>query len=329
MVTTRRGLLKALSAAVLMARRPEQAQPARGSATMRFGYAAITWGGAVTQAIDDIAAVGFRGIQPRIEAFQQFGDRRSALRDVLQRRGLTMAVLSSGNLSIDPAREETELAAHVGHAQFVRDVGGLYLQVIDERPKGRAIAAEDYARLGRLLTTLGRRTADIGVPLVYHHHMNSLGERPHEIAAVLDAADRRHVRLLLDIAHYQQGGGDPVAAVRRYRDWIQVIHLKDVRSVAPTGSARSGASALPVRPGEPDAAVSAATGPAATGPAYEFVELGRGRVDVPGVFSALADVQFDGWAIVELDRVPDPNRTPKESAEISKRYLIEQLHQAV
>jgi inosose dehydratase len=59
------------------------------------------------------------------------------------------------------------------------------------------------------------------------------------------------------------------------------------------------------------------------------VELGRGRVDVPGVFSALADVRFDGWAIVELDRVPDPNRTPKESAEISKRYLIEQLHQAV
>jgi inosose dehydratase len=306
MVTTRRDLLKGLSAAVLMSRRPEQAPPSRGAATLRFGYAAITWGAAVTQAIDDIAAVGFRGIQPRIEAFQQFGDRRPALRELLQRRGLTMAVLSSGNLSIDPAREEAELAAHIGHAQFVRDVGGLYLQVIDERPKGRAIVADDYARLGRLLTTLGRRTADIGVPLVYHHHMNSLGERPDEIAAVLDAADRRHVRLLLDIAHYQQGGGDPVAAVRRYRDWIQVIHLKDVRSVAP------------------DAAV-----PAEKGPPYQFVELGRGRVDVPGVFSALAEVQFDGWAIVELDRVPDANRTPRESAEISKRYLIERLHQTL
>jgi inosose dehydratase len=58
------------------------------------------------------------------------------------------------------------------------------------------------------------------------------------------------------------------------------------------------------------------------------VELGRGAVDLPGVFAALGDVNFGGWAIVELDRVPDANRTPKESAEISKRYLIEQLHQA-
>jgi inosose dehydratase len=42
---------------------------------------------------------------------------------------------------------------------------------------------------------------------------------------------------------------------------------------------------------------------------------------VPGVFAVLAAVKFDGWAIVELDEVPDKARTPKESGEISKRYL--------
>src|SRR5205814_6840862 len=57
-----------------------------------------------------------------------------------------------------------------------------------------------------------------------------LGERPNEIAAVLDAADRGHVRLLLDVAHYQQGGGDPVGAIKHYAPWIQVMHLKDVVS---------------------------------------------------------------------------------------------------
>ena len=60
-----------------------------------------------------------------------------------------------------------------------------------------------------LMTELGKRTSDLGVPLVYHHHMNSTGEKPEEIAAVLDAADPKHVRLLFDVAHYQQGGGDP------------------------------------------------------------------------------------------------------------------------
>ena len=63
-----------------------------------------------------------------------------------------------------------------------------------------------------------------------------------------------------------------------------------------------------------------------TCPVYQFVELGRGRVDLPGVFAALRDIKYDKWAIVELDRVPDPGRTPKESAEMNKRYLIEQAH---
>jgi inosose dehydratase len=55
--------------------------------------------------------------------------------------------------------------------------------------------------------------------------------------------------------------------------------------------------------------------------AYRFVELGRGRVNIQAVFAALGDIGFGGWAVVELDAVPDPTRTPKESAAISKRYL--------
>ena len=140
--------------------------------------------------------------------------------------------------------------------------------------------------------------------MVYHHHRNSTGEKPHEVRAVLDAADRRHVRLLFDVAHYQRAGGDPVPAIREFRDWLEVVHLKDV------GPAPPGPTALP-------------------GPSYQFVELGRGRVDLSGVFRALGDVTFDKWAIVELDRVPDPGRTPKESADMNKRYLIEQARQPI
>jgi inosose dehydratase len=270
------------------------------AAAMKLGYAAITWGADIDTAIEDISAVGFRAIQLRGEAFAQYGDRPKALRALLDRHRLTFAVLSSGNLSIDPSREEEMLSMHVQHARFLRDAGGQYLQVIDERPKGRPVVPDDYRRLGRLLTELGKRTADAGVPLAYHHHMNSTGEKPQEVRAVLDAADARHVRLLFDVAHYKQGGGDPAAAIREYREWIDVVHLKDVRD-APAPGDRSGGS----------------------GGGYEFVELGRGRVDLPGVFAALRDIAFDKWAIVELDRVPDPGGTPKASAEMNKRYLVE------
>jgi inosose dehydratase len=266
------------------------------AAKIRLGCAAITWDGNDLQAIDEIAALGFSGIQLRTSVFKVFEDRPAALRDLLQQRGLTLVAFSSGNMRLDPAFEREDIAKHVRHAAFVRDAGGVYLQIIDERPKGRPIEPQDYTRMGRLLTDLGKRTADLGIPLAYHHHMNSLGERPDEVRPILDAADPRFVTLLLDVAHYQQGGGDPVRAIDEYRDRLSLLHIKDVESPVP-----------------------GATGDLSR--SYRFVELGRGRVDLKGVFAALNRVDFKGWAIVELDRVPDGASTPREAAASSKAYL--------
>src|SRR3989449_6695945 len=106
------------------------------AARIRFGYAAITWNGNDRQAIDDIAAIGFRGIQLRQSAFDTWADRPAELKDLLAQKGLVLVALSSGNVSLDPATEQATLARHAVHARFVRDVGGRYLQVIDERPRG-------------------------------------------------------------------------------------------------------------------------------------------------------------------------------------------------
>jgi inosose dehydratase len=298
-MVTRRDVLKSLIGAPLAA--SALGPNVAGATAIQYGYAAITWGNDYMTAIDEIAAVGYRGVQLRAGdgLLDAFGDKPSALRDLLARKHLALPVFSSGNLAIDPAREKEMIELHTKHAAFLRDAGGLYLQVIDERPKGRAVGADDYKRAGRLLTEVAKRVRDIGVTLVYHHHMNSTGEKPHEIAAVLDAADRRYVRLLFDTAHYRQGGGDPASAIRQYRDWIEVLHLKDVRDAAS-------------KPG-----------------GYQFVELGRGRVDMRGVFAALNDIDYKGWAVVELDRVPDPGRTPKECAEINRRFLVDTLHQSL
>lgn len=270
------------------------AQPASAQA-IRFGYAAITWGGNDHQAIEDVAALGFPGIQLRSNIVPQYADKPAALKDLLQAHKLTMVALSSGGVSVtEPA--EQEIAKHVRHAAFVRDVGGLYLQVTDQLPKGRPATAADRQALGKVMTEIGRRTAEIGIPLGYHNHMNSLGERPGEVDEILAAADPRYVRLELDVAHYAQGGGDPVKAIQRHGDRLLFLHIKDVEAVTP---AAGGEGARP----------------------YRFVELGRGRVDLRGVFAALKKAGFKGWAVVELDAVPDKARTPKESAQISKSYL--------
>lgn len=263
------------------------------SKDIRFGYTAMTWGNEERQSIDDIAAVGFPGIQFRANAVTDFEP--AELRDILTLRKLTFVALSSGTVSLDkPAADQ--ITEHVANAQYVKDSGGLYLQILDKlKSYPRTATPDECKRLGQLLTELGKRTADIGIPLGYHNHLNTLSQSPANLDLILENSDPRYVKLELDTAHFVAGGGDPAKAIEKYRDRILFLHLKDVKDI-PAGT------------------------PKAKYP-FEFVELGRGRVDLPAVFTALDNVNYRGWAVVELDHVPDKSKTPKECASISKAYL--------
>ena len=263
---------------------------------IHFGYAAITWGGNDRQAIEDIAAVGFQGIQLRSNSIAEFGS-PAAVRDVLSQHELKFVALSSGDLLSDSASVKKSIAEHTAHAKFLREAGGMYLQILDNRPKGRVALPDDYKQMGKALTELGKRTADLGIPLGYHNHMGSLGERPEELDQIMSASDPRYVKLELDIAHCFQGGGDPAKAIEKFRDRLLFVHLKDVEHVSKS--------------------------------IYRFVELGHGLVDVPAVFESLQKINFRGWAVVELDEVPPNAHSPKEAAAANKEYLHEKLGQAI
>ncbi len=177
---------------------------------------------------------------------------------------------------------------------------GLYLQqLLDQlKPYPRMVTPEECVRLGKLLTEIGKRTADLGIPLAYHNHMNTISEHPADLDLVLQNADPKFVKLLLDTAHSAAGGGNPAQAIEKYHDRTIFLHLKDF---------------LDIKMSDKDKYP------------FQWVELGRGRVDFPAVFAALEKVKFNGWAVVELDRVPDPAKTPKQCAMISRKYLEESI----
>lgn len=263
------------------------------AARIQFGYAAITWGGNDALAIAEVSTLGFRGIQLRASAVSTWGGRPAELKALLAERRLSLVALSSGSVLLDPGAEAENMALHLRHARFLHEAGGTFLQVVDQRPTGRAPTPDDFRRMGRLLSELGRQVADVGVRLSYHNHMGNLGQAPEEVARVLDAADSRYVQLQLDIAHWQQAGGDPARAVRDYAGRMTFLHIKDLES--------------PIPGREPGT--------------YRFVELGRGKVDLKGVFAALEATNYAGWAVVELDRVPDPAGTPISSGLVAKRFI--------
>ena len=136
---------------------PISAAPAH----IKLGYAAITWGGNDPQAIEDIASLGYQGIQLRSNVVKEIPDPNQTAK-LLERHHLTFVALSSGSIIMESPDEKAEIAKHSANAKYTHDAHGLYLQMIDVRPK-RDPNADDYKKLGRMLSEIGKRSADLGV----------------------------------------------------------------------------------------------------------------------------------------------------------------------
>ena len=268
---------------------------------LKIAYSAITWGGNDAQAIADLAALGYHGIQLRANTFGPYRAKPAELKAMLDEHHLTLAMFSSGNVDIDPAKEQSTIDTHVAHASFVKALGGSAIQLTNSaRPKDRLPTTDELKRLATVMNEIGKQTADMGVQATYHNHMHQLGETPEEVDTIVQAMNPKYVKLELDIAHYKQGGGQPEKAVTQYKDILYALHLKDTMSP------------LADKPNDAKA--------------YKFVELGRGNVDVPAVISALNDINFKGWGIVELDGVPEKDKSPRECAQINKDYITKTLN---
>lgn len=260
---------------------------------LRLGYSAITWGGNDRQAMQEISSLGFRGVQLRSNVLKEFGNKPEELRKMLAQHRLELAMFSSGNANIKTGDDEAVIQQQVNHAKFVKALGGQYIQVTNSsRPKEGAPTTADLKEYGRLLNEIGKRTSDLGIFTAYHNHMHQLGEKPEEVEVIMESCDEKYVKLLLDVAHYHQGGGDPAQAIQEYKGRLKALHLKDVRPMPEKGAQ-----------------------------AYQFVELGQGEVDLPAVFDALQQINFKGWGVVELDSVPDKTKTPLQCGQVSRDYL--------
>ncbi len=254
-----------------------------------IGYSSITWSGQDEQAIKDIASLGFKGIQLRANTFSKYGENPAALKALIDQSGLQLCMFSSGNVEIDPAKVDASIAQHVKHANFVKALGGTSIQLTNSlRKKGVKPEEKDLIRLAEVMNEIGAKTKEIGIQATYHNHMDQFGETPEEVEFLVQHMDPSKIKLLLDVAHYFQGGGNPAEAVLKYKKVLHSLHVKDVRQ---------------------------------TEPRYRFVELGQGKVNLEEVFANLDKIKFKGFAIVELDAVPDAGKTPFSCAETSKEFL--------
>jgi inosose dehydratase len=131
-----------------------------------------------------------------------------------------------------------------------------------------------------------------------HPHTATYIESKAEIERALELTD---IGLVVDTGHLLLGGTDPNDLLREHGERVSYVHVKDVRLDVVRQIVEERADVIEGwRRGM-------------------FTELGKGDVDLPGFFDALRLAGYDGWLVVEQDRIPREDEELHESAEAQVR----------
>lgn len=172
------------------------------------------------------------------------------------------------------------------YAETTGSVQGDMKAGLSRRPK---LSEEDFPGYGRKLTQLAEWMADYGVPMTYHHHMGTVIETQREIDLLM-AHTGEAVGLLVDTGHLTFAGADISAVTRKHGRRINHVHCKDVRwEVMKTVRQKDQSFLSAVLDGV-------------------FTVPGDGFIDFYTFARTLADIGYEGWAVVEAEQ--DPAKAP-------------------
>lgn len=127
--------------------------------------------------------------------------------------------------------------------------------------RGNGNVAEDYETLAKNLDQVAQFAEENGIIASYHPHLGSAVETPEQIEQLFSLTN---IRFCPDIAHLVAGGGDALKLIKKYRNRIEYVHLKDLK-----GS--------------------------------EFVPLGEGDISLKEIIHYLKEDGFSGDWLVEID----------------------------
>lgn len=268
------------------------------------------------QVLDEIRETGYQGSELGDWGFMPTVPAK--LKSELDQRNLSMVGAFVPVFLKDRSKHVAGAEAAVRTAKLMADAG---------YPDAFIVLADDNCSVKERTLNAGRVSANMGLNdeewqifaeganfvaaevkaktslrTVFHHHCAGYVETPDEINQLLTLTDPSLVGLVLDMGHYQFGGGDPLEALKKYKSRIWHIHFKDCH---PEIAAKSRIEGW-------DYFQSVGKG--------VFCELGKGAVDFPAIVEELIKQQYAGWIVVEQDVLPGMGN-PKVCAQRNRDFI--------
>jgi inosose dehydratase len=226
---------------------------------LNFAYSTINWGDTcdLAQAFEEILQTGWDAVELFAHSLEWLGT-PTRMRNLLG--PLQAATLCH---AIELPSTERGRAIHKNRIDFAAELGATAYGLFGaSRPRQRPPSADEMRDLADLCDDLTAYGAARGVTVAYHPHTRCTVQTEAETDQLM--ALTQHLTLCLDVSHIAVVGEDPVKQLRKYRQRLGYVHLKDW--------------------GHGD-----------------FTELGRGTIgiDFAGCLRELEQQAFTGWVVVE------------------------------
>jgi sugar phosphate isomerase/epimerase len=133
-----------------------------------------------------------------------------------------------------------------------------------------------------------------GVTASLHNELGSAFQTPSELKQAMTQI--KELTMCLDTAHGTAAGVDILKTIDEYKDRITLVHLKDLRAKIPMKEVKF---------------------------TRDFVNVGRGIIDMQSIVNKLKDVGYSGQLMLEIEALQgdDPGPVVREGYEYVKKLL--------
>ena len=131
------------------------------------------------------------------------------------------------------------------------------------------IGAPDH----ELLPLIEKKVKETNIKMAIHNHgpEDEIFPSPESVYEKIKNLDSR-IGLCIDTGHTFRLNLDPAAELRKYKDRLLDVHIKDIDEQVPTGN---------------------------------NVEIGHGKMDIPSVLATLKDIKYEGVVAIEYEKDAD------------------------
>lgn len=229
------------------------------------------------ESMEKIRKIGYRAVQ-----VSGIGPMASEeVRRITQDSGLEICIT---HISFDQLRHHIDEVIEQHHLWNCKNVA------VGSMPMEYRTGEEGYYRFAKDANQIGETLAKANLTFSYHNHsfeFTRYGKR-NGLDILFAESDPRYLQAELDTYWIQHGGGDIAAWIRRMKNRMPVVHLKDMTVTSEGWNVQQ-----------------------------VMAEIGEGNLNWPEILKACQDAQVR-WYAVEQDEC---QRDPFESLQISYRYL--------